>query len=318
MENLKLMVDGFLGDDIEKAEVFKDIRNFDVRDGIPRKAAFIVNSYEQVRLIKQYINLRYPQIGARTKAVIDYLQADETNEHYVTTAQVETIGDDRYCDIVIFPMAALQRGINIVHTSGPRKGHAALGHLYFLTRPHPSSDDMQFLLGLIGKSGQDFANRQFSSSDSIDLIETAYVAARKAQYKQAWQILREPVRATRLPLHLYRQFVANLMVMILQTTGRGTRGNCPVVVNFVDAAWAPNSAMDMEDTAKTSMLVMMRRILEDCVAHENPLHREIYQILYGEFLQPLRNIESLRSGDGGDSFCDDDFYYFDDDQADGE
>jgi hypothetical protein len=311
-ENLKHMVAGFLHEDITRSEVYKDIQNFDVRSGLPRKAAFIVNSYEQVRVIKQFINQRFPQFRSRTRAVVDYLRTDESSEDYVTTAQVEAIGDDKFCEIVIFPMAALQRGINIVFTSGARKGHAAIGHLYFLTRPHPSGDDMQFLLGLIGKTGQDFAKRSFAESDTLQMIDESYALARKTQHKQAWQILRQPVRASHLPMHLYRQFVANLMVMILQTIGRGTRGNCPVMVNFVDAAWAPKSALGRDDDEKSSMLVMMLRILEDCVDHPDPVHREIYRSLFGEFLQPMRRIESLRSaGSNTSGYNDDDVFDFD-------
>jgi hypothetical protein len=310
-ENLKHMVAGFLHEDINHSEVHKDMQSFDVQVGVPRKAAFVVNSYEQVRIIKSFIDRRYPQFSGRTKAVVDYLREDESSVDYITTAQVEAIGDDASCEIVIFPMAALQRGINIVFTSGPRRTHAAIGHLYFLTRPHPSSDDMQFLLGLIGKTGQEFAQQTFDNRETLETINDLYAAGRKIQNKQVWQILREPLRASRLPPQLYRQFVANLMVMILQTIGRGTRGNCPVRVNFVDAAWAPKSAVGQDDDAKSSMLVMMRCILEDCVNHPDPLHRAIYQVLYGEFLHPMRQIDGLCSagldGLGSSDSDDEDF-----------
>lgn len=41
------------------------------------------------------------------------------------------------------------------------------------------------------------------------------------------------------------------------------------------------------------MLVQMRIILEECVNHEDPVIREIYQELYGTFLKPLQHIQGV-------------------------
>ena len=60
------------------------------------------------------------------------------------TANLSTL---RYCMlsriILIFPILAVGRGVNIVFTKGPRKLDAAIGSIYFLTRPHPSTDDRE-------------------------------------------------------------------------------------------------------------------------------------------------------------------------------
>ena len=41
------------------------------------------------------------------------------------------------------------------------------------------------------------------------------------------------------------------------------------------------------------MLVQMRLILEDCIAHCDPVVREIYRELYLVFLEPLREVERV-------------------------
>lgn len=88
-------------------------------------------------------------------------------------------------------------------------------------------------------------------------------------------------------------FVADLMVIILQTIGRAMRGDCPAFVYFVDAAWAQRSAYGEQDTARTSMLVMMQQILKTCLSHEDRAIRECYENLYLPFYHPLTSIEGL-------------------------
>jgi superfamily II DNA or RNA helicase len=99
--------------------------------------------------------------------------------------------------------------------------------------------------------------------------------------------------ASRLGPELFKSFTANQMVAILQTIGRGMRNGCPVSVYFVDAAWAKKSTEDKPDSGRDSMLVQMRIILEECVNHEDPVIREIYQELYGAFLEPLQRIQGV-------------------------
>jgi hypothetical protein len=98
------MVDALVRGGTTKSEIYKSIRNFDVRDDVYRKAALIVNSYEQALTIKKFINDYHPEIGKRTKAIVKYLKNGEQATDFVTTAQCEALGDDETCDIIIFPM----------------------------------------------------------------------------------------------------------------------------------------------------------------------------------------------------------------------
>lgn len=288
-QNLLKMVDELVKNG-ENSEIRKAIGNFDVRKGINRKAAFVVNGYQQVREIKKYIDRKYPEMGKRTKAVVRYLKEGEKSSDYVTTSQCEALGDDENCDLIIFPMLAIGRGVNIVFTKGARERDAAIGSIYFLTRPHPTTDDTQLLSSLAGRATQEFDRRTFSANDGLKKISKAWETARRQIYQNVGRLLREPLMASQLGIELFKPFTANQMVAILQTIGRGMRNACPVSVYFVDAAWAPQSAMGKTDLPRNSMLVQMRVILEECVTHEDPVIREIYEELYLAFLEPLRKM----------------------------
>ncbi len=291
--NLKRMVDALVRGGTTKSEIFKSIRNFDVKDSIHRKAALIVNSYEQARTIKKFLNDYHPEVSKRTKAVVRSLKEGEQPTDFVTTAQCEALGDDETCDILIFPILAIGRGVNIVFTKGMRKLDAAIGSIYFLTRPHPSTDDMQLLYSLAGQSTQEFDSKVFTEAEDLSAIASIWHQSRKSLWRYANRLLREPLMASRLGPELFRPFTANQMVAILQTIGRGMRNGCPVAVYFVDAAWAIQSTKDKPDSGRDSMLVQMRIILEECVNHPVPVIREIYKELYGAFLTPLQRIEGV-------------------------
>jgi len=300
---------------VETSEIYKAIKNFDIRAGIRRKAAIVVNSYEQARLLKRYLDDSHREVGRRTTAIVRSLTDGEKTAEYKTPSQAEALGDNENCDIIIFPLTAIGRGVNIVFTRGPRARDAAIGALYFLTRPHPSGDDMQLLHSLAGRATQDFDQGTFSELDDLRAITTRFAANKANTYRLAKRLLQEPLQASRLGAELFAPFTANQMVAILQTIGRGMRNSCPVAVHFVDAAWAPRSAVGQPDDARTSMLVQMRVILEACVSHDDAVTREIYKELYLAFLRPLQEIErvifpdellptrdSLYQSDGFDGF----------------
>ena len=297
-ENMKRMVDDLLTGGRAKSELYHHIRTFDANIGSAdakqrRKAGIVVNSYAQVRLLKQHINRRHADISRSVLGVVSKLEPDERRDDFITPAQVESIGDDPECDILIFPMTAIGRGVNIVFSKGPRVRKAALGTLYFLTRPHPPSDDLTLLLSLSARATQTLEQRTFDADASLGDVAKVWRDARRDVYQQAQRLLSEPLQASRLSGDLFEAFSANIMVNILQTIGRAMRGGSPVQVFFVDAAWSPRSADEEVDTRQDSMLVMMRSILEACLKHPDSVIRHVYKELYLAFLEPLRDIQGV-------------------------
>lgn len=287
---LKVMVDQLLrggaASDVEVA-----IANNDVVDGAGRKAAFIVNSYEQCEVLFAHIQANHASWRGRVRYLARPSIHGVVHEYAISAAEVESLGEDPNWDLLIFPMNAIGRGVNIVYQFGPRHDKAMLGSLFFLTRPHPRGDSLQLIQGLVGRASEEFNKRHFSNTqDALDALK----ASRREASEMVEYLLRIPLAAQRLGEYA-EPFVADQMIIILQTIGRAMRGDCPAFVYFVDAAWAPRSAIGEKDTPHTSMLVMMQSILHRCLHHEDPAKRECYENLYQSFSVPLGNIENLTS-----------------------
>lgn len=292
--NLRKMVSHLLKGGIEESLVGKALSEFDSNKR-RRKAAFVVNSYHHCEMLKQYIDQRHPEWSSRTVAVVKDIDAFSNGQGYVTNSQVEALGDQDHVELIIFPMGAIGRGTNIVFSKGERSRDAAIGTMYFLTRPHPSTDDLSLLVSMAARSSEDFNSRIFDEGVSIDDIASLHKQARMETFKSVWKLLLNPLIASRLG-SLMEPFTANISVSLLQTIGRGMRNGCPVQCVFVDEAWAKNSAKkdaSLKDTKDTSMLVQLINILISCIEHENPMKRSIYQELYTAFLEPLSNTTGL-------------------------
>jgi hypothetical protein len=281
----QLLVHGAFG------KVASAIANNDVVDGVGRKAAFVVNSYDQTQMIYQHIKHNHPDWQGRVRYLARFNPRRSLSEHALTAAKIESLGKDKGWDLLIFPMSAIGRGVNIVYHFGSRLHKAMIGSLYFLTRPHPRGDSLQLIQGLVGRASERFDKRQFSDLATA-LAELK--AARQETSRMAEHLLRMPLVAQSLG-EFAEPFVADQMIIILQTIGRAMRGDCPAYVYFVDAAWAPNSAYGEKDTRTTSMLVMMQSILHHCLNHPDPDKRECYQNLYQSFAEPLNKIDNLIS-----------------------
>jgi len=285
---LTTIVDELLkGDDFSK--VSNAIAQNDMVDGVGRKAAFVVNSYDQCKVIYEHIHNNYSQWRGRVRYLSRALIHGTLDEHAVTASEVESLGHDTSWDLLIFPMSAIGRGVNIVYQFGVRQNKAMIGSLFFLTRPHPRGDSLQLIQGLVGKATEEFDRSSFK--DTKAALDSLKIASKDA-YNMVEYLLRMPLVSQRLGDYA-EPFVANQIIIILQTIGRAMRGDCPAFVYFVDAAWAPNSALDMADDKTSSMLVMMQSILKRCLHHPVPAMRECYENLYQTFYEPLSQIGNL-------------------------
>lgn len=268
-----------------------------------RKVGFVVNSYAQVRLVKEHLRRTRPDLAHRVVAVID--QTPPGNEgDWITAAQVERLGLRDDWDALVFQMKALARGVNIVFEQGPRRRDALLGTLVFMTRPHPATESLDLVAGLTGAGTLAFDAARLPSAMPLRAVSAAWTDARRRPMTTARQLLRFPVQASRIG-PLAEPFTADIMADVLQTIGRAMRNGCKVRVIFADAAWAPVSASasassdpSRRDGCQTSMLVMMRDILRARVNDPDPVDREVYRALYEPFLHPLERCSGVRFPDG--------------------
>lgn len=292
--NLRKMVSHLLRGGVEDSTVGKAIASFDSSPR-KRKAAFVVNSYQHCEMLKRHIDQRHPEWASRTVAVVKDVEAYDGAPGYVTNSQVEALGDMDNIELIIFPMGAIGRGTNIVFSKGMRARDAAIGTMYFLTRPHPSTDDLSLLISIAAQQSEAFNSEIFPEDASLEDIAENHLKARKNTYDKVWRLLLNPLIASRLG-ELMEPFTANISVALLQTIGRGMRNSCQVQCIFVDSAWAKNSAQNDEsifDTNETSMLVQLINILKVCINNPDPIKRSVYEELYGAFLEPLSKTHGL-------------------------
>ncbi|HEX2831080.1 MAG TPA: hypothetical protein VHP37_32395 [Burkholderiales bacterium] len=273
------------------SDVESALNSHDVVDGVGRKAAFVLNSYDQCEMLFSYIQDNHPEWRGRVRYLVRAAPSAAIAEFAITASEIERLGEDPKWDLLLFPMNAIGRGVNIVYRFGPRIDKAMIGSLFFLTRPHPRSESLQLMQGIIGRASEDFDGQTFHTTDeALQALSTH----RHSRSREIRRLLRLPLAMGALGSYA-KPFVADQMIMILQTIGRAMRGDCPAYVYFIDAAWAPNSAHGLPDTAQSSMLVMIREILAECLNHADQSRRECYQNLYTSFSIPMNNIEGLVS-----------------------
>lgn len=260
--------------------------------GKPRKAALVVNSYEQVRLVVEQIRRINPDLADRTRGVLREL-SDHSRKHYVLRGQAEGLGPNTDVDILVFPLGALGRGTNIVFAAGDAdSGKAAIGSVFFLTRPHPAAGDLSLMLSLLARRTE-CLDAEDMRALGLSEVRALFDQRRYAGFRQIARLLARPMSASQLDDETLPVFAANLLVGVLQTIGRGMRMHMPVEVYFVDAAWAPHSAEGRPDTKRSSMLVAMRDVLAVCLSTRDPDQHDIYEALYGVFAKAFRDIDGV-------------------------
>src|SRR5206468_11894915 len=117
-----------------------------------------------VRLVLDEIHAVNGSLGERTRGVVRELPQDATRLRYVLRGQTESLGPDPGVDVVVFPLGALGRGTNVVFdTDDADKGRAAIGSVFFLTRPHPAAGDLNLMISLLAQATESLDRTDLSS-----------------------------------------------------------------------------------------------------------------------------------------------------------
>ncbi|MCP2013409.1 hypothetical protein L1280_000537 [Deinococcus sp. HSC-46F16] len=279
------------------SELERSARSMATPRGRTRQCALVVNSYAQVVEVVREIAQINPKLALQTRGVVkERPEAPGPSERYVLRGQVEALGHEEDVTVIVFPMTALGRGVNIVfHTDDEDNGSAAIGSLYFLIRPHPVVGDLTLMLAGVARATEEFDRQTFPQGD-LHEVQEAQAETRKKLYTGTMRLLARPMSASMLPDEYLRPFSANLLIPILQTIGRAIRRSRPAEVYFVDAAWAPESAKGKQDSERTSVLVGMQKLLHGYVTRSDPGEQAIFQALYAPFAEAFGDIENLGPG----------------------
>lgn len=246
-----------------------------------QQVLFTVLSTRDAEIVADYINHKTPY--AALHVVRDH---DAPGPYGLIRRRVSTFAHSD-ADILVTSEGAIQRGHNIRNA----RGVAALGAIFYLTRIHPPADDPSFVLSLLGADAMRRLNSPADLTEpALDAVDLALRLRHGA--RATWRHFGQPILFSRLTDQAHRDaFTSNLLTSTYQTSGRGIRGNEPVLIYLCDAAFAPRTAQLDEtaaDTERTSVLVaartMLHALLADPPATVGPderLRHELAQACWG-------------------------------------
>ncbi len=291
-----------------------------------RRILLLVGSYAEANFVVQaLLSFRKDWIGQVKLLVSD----DESFESsWVDPAHTQRRGDvDHFADdpdawVLVAPLKALERGHNILNADGV----AAFGAAYFLVRPHPRPQDIDYAIHAINRwaianyaRASDFADgraaREFATGRRATPEATAAdmgIAFRRMAQRQWYRLMSLHLSYSTIGPHDREALIWSQLVSIWQVIGRLVRGGRKARVYFIDAAFAPRTAhasdeRDPADKITTSLLLGMRAVLRPycdpvCAAMERvdmppglpspteeitPQMRALVQKLYGPFYTAL-------------------------------
>lgn len=247
--------------------------NFELRywknKGQPRRVLLVVNSYEDVETVRQVFAddfvwaERYKALGRDAE-----LKNDELSRSLIENFHQQP------SEVLIVPLLSVGRGYNILD----KKGEALFGSVYFLVRPYPIPNDLNYLVQIlhallpeyikrIQKQGLHYDQainklRQYSSGK----LETMYM---KPDY---WSLLNDNEREV---MGWYT------FVPVWQMIGRLLRGGRDARVFFCDVKFNAQPAGKQNGH---SMLSVWKKIMND---NGNDV---LFQNLYGPFMQAMLQI----------------------------
>jgi hypothetical protein len=169
---------------------------------------------------------------------------------------------------------------------------AAIGAAFFLVRPHPRPKDLSYVTQRINQYAQAQLSHQFLGvCEPHERLRIAGEDRRRAAQRQWRRLLNTMVAYSRLDDDERARVAWTQLVTIWQVVGRLLRGGQAAKVYFCDAAFAPNTARNVDgdlDDASTSLLLGMRDVLAPYFAPDNQhSDRYLVQALYQPLHQAL-------------------------------
>jgi hypothetical protein len=201
--------------------------------------------------------------------------------------------------LLIAPLLAVERGHNILNEDKK----AAIGAVYFLIRPHPRPDDINYIIHAINRWAvemhQDLSWFTSQHNGNLPNLEEIGKAFRTEAFRQWRYLVRMPLRYSTLPYDARRALIWSQQVSIWQVIGRLVRGGCEAQVFFCDAKFAPRTAQlaEEDEGENTSLLFGMREVLrpyfESAVQTISRREKDLVRILYEPLYRALDQMEGI-------------------------
>lgn len=292
------MVAGSLRAELEELEKLGQTQN----EWSNRKRILLfVNSYEQANIVAQEIATRMYERREQDRVVcvksnVSYDKGDEWE--WVPFSRLSSGDVSSFSatsgEILVAPLQAIGRGYNILAEAVDKRNIAAIGSVYFLTRPMPQPFDAQDMVRELNHFALTVcANTNHTVWQGQDGLYAKGNALRDAVRSRQRDIENRSGYST-LDAEARRDLAASTAGIIIQACGRLLRGGVPFRAYFADAKWAPNSAWALTgksstvDTPVTSLLVAMIHTLDSYVNAN-----EVGKILYGSLSTALKETKNL-------------------------
>jgi hypothetical protein len=185
---------------------------------------------------------------------------------------------------LVAPLLAIERGHNIL--VGQK---AAIGSVYFLTRPIPIPGDPRAAIHRMNR----WADQRIP--ELIEMSATAAGQTLRDEARTKWDELLQQ-KESYVGAVDPRALLWTQIVLVWQCIGRLLRGGVGARVHFVDAKWAPVTSGLLkgdQDTPATSMLLGFEQILSAATTDPDPSTAALAKALYGPFLEGLQTIEGV-------------------------
>lgn len=231
-------------------------------EGQNRNVLLVVNSYEQCRVIGDYLKGRHFEYRVLSNNKI--LSEDEIN-----TSQIEEISSIGSVEVLVAPLSIISRGYNIID----RSGNSYFGSAFFMIRPYISPDDLTYnyriLNSIISPIMADKSRTQTLNESFSYVRKFAYGMLNQFNEKKFWKHLDSDQRAI---LSWYT------FIPIKQAVGRMQRNGCSCRVFYCDGSFAND--IEGKLTNETSMLKAWESNLID-------VNEGTGKMLYGRYLTGL-------------------------------
>lgn len=209
-------------------------RERDSLDESRRRILLVVGSYKEAEQAREFLERERPdwRDGNEVMQLVpDTELVDEENS--LSKLPRGQVGQFASTDawLLIAPFMAIERGHNILN----ERHVAAIGAAYFLVRPHPRPQDLDYAIRSLNKWAVDESTvlpGKRAEHPTLDAVGRAWRGAAKRRWREL--LTTDFIHAT-LPKSERDPLTWNLMVLMWQIIGRVIRGGEPARVYFCDA-----------------------------------------------------------------------------------
>lgn len=256
-----------------------------------QRVLILTGSYDEAFTVASMIQQTQPGLHVACMSRGDEL-LDSSNSGFIKIGTGEV---NRFAllypesKVLIAPIDAIGRGRNILNQAGK----AAFGSIFFLIRSllppnDPSADARHLMHWVLSKKIVTVPRNEFGATAEDFRRQARQEWYRLMSTKQTWRNMEDGDR---------KKLASTLFTRVWQAIGRGIRGNVPVIVVFIDSKWAPESAKDKSDSARSSLLIAMRECYEPLIKNgqARTFDTQVATALYSEPVYGLQQIRGLDS-----------------------